>query len=134
MSIVLIKDGLDAMVPSGIHSTDSDETIITKLKSNQLYNKVIQQFYNIKKNVEYRSVGKHSYYNLIPNYASDGDRTKINCNLSVYYMSYFHKHNTLFTRVVQLAIRFISEVKRNHNGRSLGLYYPTCGILSKRCN
>lgn len=133
MSLSLINSGLDGMVPKGISSTDSNAQIIEKLKVNQLYNKVIQQYYNIKQNVDYRSVGKYSYYSLIPNYATNTNRNKINCNLSVYYMSVIHKYNTLFTRVVQLAIKYISEIKRNHNGRSLGLYYPTCGILSKKC-
>ena len=134
MSFLLIQEGLNAMVPSGILNTDTDNQIISKLLQNNLLNKVIQLYYNIKKNVEYRSVGKFSYYCLIPNYRSAGDINKINCNLSIYYMSYIHNYNSLFTRVVNLAIRYISEVKRNHNGKSLGLYYPSCGLLTGKCN
>ena len=127
-----ILQGLDEMVPNNITGASSDSEIITELLKDNLYNKVIQQYYDIMKNVEYRSVGKHSYYCLRPNYATSGT-SNINCNLSLQYMSYLANYNTLFGRVLQLAIMLVSENKRRHNQKALGIPNPVCGILSKKC-
>tara|TARA_B100001123_G_scaffold445100_1_gene595798 strand:- start:1802 stop:2203 length:402 start_codon:yes stop_codon:yes gene_type:complete len=132
MSSLLVINGLDQMVPSGITTASSNDAIIIALQTNQLYNKVINQYYNIMKNVEYRSVGKDSFYNLMPQYATSGT-SNINCALSRQYMSHLHNNNHLFTRVLNLAVAYLSEIKRRTYKKSVGLDYPVCGLLGGRC-
>ena len=60
---LIIDDGLNRMVPVGILDSYSNAQIIDIFNSrNDVSSAIISQYYKIKKNVEYQSVGKNSLY------------------------------------------------------------------------
>jgi len=129
----IIDNGLDSMVPSGITSVSTNADIINIFKSKKnLSNAVMHQYYNIKKNVEYRSVGKESLFPLNPNYATKSNNP-IYCGYSRQYFARIANINSLFRRVLNLAFQYNNEIRSRAYNRSIGLNLPVCGKLTGKC-
>ena len=110
---LIIDDGLNRMVPVGILDSYSNAQIIDIFNSrNDVSSAIISQYYKIKKNVEYQSVGKNSLYPLNPNYKGTGNSIIYN-NYSRQYFARTANKYALFKRVLDLAFLFIYNIKRN---------------------
>ena len=110
---LIIDDGLNRMVPVGILDSYSNAQIIDIFNSrNDVSSAIISQYYKIKKNVEYQSVGKNSLYPLNPNYKGTGNSIIYN-NYSRQYFARTANKYAFFRRVLDLSFLFIYNIKRN---------------------
>jgi len=110
---LIIDNGLNAMVPIGIRDSYNNAQIIDIFNSrNDVSSAVISQYYKIKKNVEYQSVGKNSLYPLNPNYKGTGNSIIYNYYSRQYFARTANKY-ALFRRVLDLSFLFIYNIKRN---------------------
>ena len=127
-----INQGLNAMVPDTITDASTTTDIINVLKNNNLANAVMNQYYKIKKNVEFQSVGKESLYPLNPSYKG-ASSSPIYCGYSRQYFARIANGSHLFRRVLDLAFQYKYEIRRRAYYRAIGLELPVCGKLTGKC-
>ena len=127
-----INQGLNAMVPDTINDASTTTDIIDVLKNSNLANAVMHQYYKIKKNVEFQSVGKESLYPLNPSYKG-ASSSPIYCGYSRQYFAKIANGNHLFRRVLDLAFQYKYEIRRRAYYRAIGLELPVCGKLTGKC-
>ena len=129
---ITINNGLSAMVPNSITASSTKTEIINILKTKNLANAVMYQYYKIKKNVEFQSVGKHSLYPLNPSYKADTSKP-IHCGYSRQYFATIANGKHLFRKVLDLAFQYNYEIRRRAYNKSIGLEFPVCGRLTGKC-
>ena len=129
---ITINNGLYAMVPNSITNSSTNTEIINILKNKNLANAIIHQYYKIKKNVEYQSVGKESLYPLNTSYKSEYSY-RIYCGYSRQYYAAIANGSHLFRKVLDLAYQYEYEMRRRAYNRSIGLELPVCGRLTGKC-
>ena len=127
-----INKGLNAMVPFNIDSSKTNKEIIDILKNNNLANAVMHQYYKIKKNVEFQSVGKNSLYPLNPSYKGTSS-FPIYCGYSRQYFAAIANSKHLFRKVLDLAFQYNYEIRRRAYNRVNGSELPVCGRLTGKC-
>ena len=127
-----INKGLNAMVPFGITPSKTNKEIIDILKHNNLANAVMHQYYKIKKNVEFQSVGKESLYPLNTSYKG-ASSFPIYCGYSRQYFARIANGSHLFRRVLDLAYQYEYEIRRRAYNRANGSELPVCGRLTGKC-
>jgi len=109
---LIIDNGLFTMVPIGIHNSYTNAQIIDVFNSrNDVSAAVIYQYYKIKKNVEYQSVGKSSLYPLNPIYKGTNNIIINNHNSRQYFARIANKY-ILFRRVLDLAFQYNYNIRR----------------------
>jgi hypothetical protein len=117
---ITINNGLNAMVPYGIAASNTKTEIINILKTKNLANAVIHQYYKIKKNVEYQSVGKESLYPLNTSYKADTSGP-VYCGYSRQYNAAIVNGSHLFRKVLDLAYQYEYEIRKRAYNKSIGL-------------
>lgn len=129
---ITINNGLSVMVPYGITDLSTKTEIIDILKTNNFANAVILQYYKIKKNVEFQSVGKNSLYPLNPSYKAN-TIGPVYCGYSRQYFAAIANGKHLFRKVLDLAFQYNYEIRRRAYNKSIGLEFPVCGRLTGKC-
>tara|TARA_B100001093_G_C26448610_1_gene851285 strand:- start:56 stop:460 length:405 start_codon:yes stop_codon:yes gene_type:complete len=128
----IINNGLDAMVPNGITTSSTTTEIINIIKIDNISNAVMHQYYKIKKNVEFKSVGKEFLYPLNLSYKGTGSQP-IYCGYSRQYFARIANGSHLFRKVLDLAFQYNYEIRRRASKRATGLELPVCGKLTGKC-
>lgn len=109
---LIIDNGLITMLPIGIRNSYSNADIIDIFNSrNDVSSAVIHQYYKIKRNVEYQSVGKSSLYPIYPIYKGTNNTIINNHNSRQYFARIANKYN-LFRRVLDLAFQYNYNIRR----------------------
>ena len=113
-----------ALVPNGINIlTETNQEIVTKLKVNNLYQKIIKFYSDLKMANQRMSEGKES----CPVYVTWQTQTGTNIPpIQCGQIKYLLRHITIYTpfgKVLELSARYLQDLKFYHNITSRGLTY-----------
>lgn len=119
-----IFDYTSALVPNSINILiDSNQTIINKLKVNNLFLKIINFYSNLKIANQRISEGKQSCPVYVNWETQSGTNIlPINCGQIKYLLKHIN-FNTPFGKVLELSAKYLQDLKYYHNLTNKGLIY-----------
>jgi hypothetical protein len=113
-----------ALVPNTIDTTiDTNQIIVTKLKVNNLYLKIIKFYTDLKMTNQRVSEGKESCPVYVTWQTQYGSKILPINNGQVRYLLKTISMNTPFGRVLELSAQYLQDLKYYHNKRRNGLIY-----------
>jgi len=125
-----IQNYLQYLVPDSLKGKTEQQTYNVFGTNPALPSQMINVYYNIKKNVEYMSVGKTGLYCIHPHYTPStiSGITGINCNLSRQIFAGIARDNHHFGRYLNYAIRYNNSLKYYRSIRAKGLCPAKCAL------
>lgn len=113
-----------ALVPRTINTTiDTNQDIVTKLKVNNLYLKIIKFYTDLKMTNQRISEGKESCSVNVTWQTQSGSKILPINNGQVRYLLKTISINTPFGRVLELSAQYLQDLKYHHNKTRNGLIY-----------
>jgi len=113
-----------ALVPNTINTAiDTNQVIVTKLKVNNLFLKIIKFYTDLKMANQRISEGKDSCPVYVTWTIQTGSKILPINNGQVRYLLKTISINTPFGKVLELSAKYLQDLKYYHNKRTNGLIY-----------